>query len=165
MVKGRPWQIPSFRQPPCDDCPLDRPKHYRDAQQFSGWTHPAWLAPGFSTAAGWPDSTGTPAPLEYWSYTESSSSSSGPGVEQTGKHNSNLGVTSLITTTTTTIVIDWCWASIKRHLLHLNVNVHLLYLVSPREWLRICTGGFGIVYTVYTQHCAKILGIWENAVK
>lgn len=73
-----PWQIPSFPLLPCDGCPPDRPKHYRGAQQFSGWTHPVWLAPGFSTAAGWPDYIGTPAPLEYWSYTESSSSSSGP---------------------------------------------------------------------------------------
>lgn len=75
-----PWQIPSFPQLPCDGCLPGTPKHCRGAQQFSGWTHPAWLAPGFSAAAGWPDCTGTPAPLEYWSCTESSSSSSGPGV-------------------------------------------------------------------------------------
>lgn len=75
-----PWQIPSFPQLPCDGCLPGTPKHCRGAQQFSGWTHPAWLAPGFSAAAGWPDCTGTLAPLEYWSCTESSSSSSGPGV-------------------------------------------------------------------------------------
>lgn len=80
LISTLPWQIPSFPQPPCDDCPPGRPKRCRGAQQFSGWTHPAGLAPGFSAAAGWRECTGTLAPLEYWSYTESSSSSSGPGV-------------------------------------------------------------------------------------
>ena len=86
LILMLPWQIPSFPQLPCDGCPPDRPKHCTGAQQFSGWTHPAELAPGFSAAAGWLDCTGTPAPLEYWSYTESSSSSSGPGVGQGWGH-------------------------------------------------------------------------------
>ncbi len=86
LVLMLPWRIPFFPQLPCDGCPLDRPKHCRGAQRFSGWTHPVWLARGFSAAAGWLDCTGTPAPRECWSYTESSSSSSGPGVGWGGGH-------------------------------------------------------------------------------
>lgn len=73
-----PWQNPSFPQLPCDDCPPDRLKHCRGAQQSSEWTHPVWLAPGFSAAAGWPGCTETPALQECWSCKESSSSSAGP---------------------------------------------------------------------------------------